>query len=92
MPPSARPLVPFRGFISACPLLLLHRLRMPVLPPLPGQCAPGLFGQSKIDLPLERVHFGHLHLDLIAQLDHTAAAAANQLIAIGLKNKKIVLD
>jgi hypothetical protein len=47
-------------------------------------------GQAEIDLPFERVHFGHLHLDAVTQLEHTARASADELPAVGLELIEIV--
>lgn len=48
--------------------------------------------QFEIHLLLESVHFGDLHRDFVAQADHAAAAAADQLVALRVKYKKIILD
>ena len=45
--------------------------------------SPLIARQTEIHLLLETVHFGDLHLHFVAEPDHAAIPAANQLGAVG---------
>ena len=49
-----------------------------------------LLGDLEIDLALEVVHFGDLHLDVVAELENAAGAASDQLRTGGVELIKIV--
>jgi hypothetical protein len=46
--------------------------------------------EAEIDLLLERVHFGHLDLDLVAQPNDAARAAPDQAVLLGIENIKVI--
>ena len=50
------------------------------------------FYQSEVNLLLERVHLGNLHLDLIADPDHAPGSAANQVIPLRLVDEEIIIN
>jgi len=51
-----------------------------------------LLGDLEIDLALEVVHFGDLHLDVVAELENAAGAAANEVGASGVEEVKVIAD
>ena len=52
--------------------------------------ARGALGETEIDLLLERVHFGDLDLDLVAQPNDAARAAPDQVVSLRIENIKII--
>ena len=46
--------------------------------------------QPEIHLLFEGIHFGDLHLDFIAEPNDPPRAAANQVVALGIENVKII--
>ena len=49
-------------------------------------------GQSEIHLLLEAVHLGHLHLELVSQLNHAPGAPAHEQIPLHIEDKKVIGD
>ena len=59
-----------------------------ITPPI-GRCC-WRRGQAEVDLFFERVDFGDLDFDAVAEANDTAGAAAHEVVAGGFENKEVV--
>ena len=71
-------------------LFCARPLRLPPGPRISSRGSVGHSGQFIVHLALEGVHLGHLHLNLIAQLEHAPGAAAHKLTARRVKLIEVV--